>query len=86
MAVCGGMQRPRVEQRRPDFGGPYPDRLPVPLIFRSCFRDTHERALGDAQSTLVELAWEDTVFTGCERLRDLVTLTSVSRVIRLRPV
>ena len=29
----------------------------------------HERALGDAQSTLVELASEDTVFTDYERLR-----------------
>lgn len=80
------MQRPRVDQRRTDFSGPSPYRLPVPLIFRRGFRDTHERALRDAQSTLVELASEDTVFTGCERLRYLVALTSVSRVIRLRPV
>jgi hypothetical protein len=74
------MQRLRVDQRRTDVSGPHPDGLPVSLIFRRGFCDPHERALGDAQSTFVELASEDTVFTGCERLRDLVALTSVSRV------
>src|ERR1700686_2255438 len=85
-SVCGRMQRPQVDQRRTDFSCPSPYRLPVPLIFRRGFGDPHEGVLPDAQSTLVEFASEDTVFTSCERPWDLVALTSVSRVVRLRPV
>jgi len=85
-SVCGRMQRLRFDQRSTDVSSPHPDSLPISLIFRRGFRNPHERALGDAKSTFVQLSSEDTVFTGSERLRDLVALTSVCRVIRLRPV
>jgi RNA polymerase sigma factor (sigma-70 family) len=85
-SVRGRMQRLRVEHRRADSIGPHPDRLPIPLIFGRGLCDPHGSALGNAQSSLVELASEDAMVTGIERLRYLVALTSISRVIWLRSV